>query len=200
MMNKSRSEAKTPSTAGPHGPRLNYISMRIYFATHGTTTDNEEKIASGWKDVGLSELGTKQARELKEVFSKILVDIICCSDLQRSINSAKLAFGDKVQMIIDKRLRELNYGDYNGQPSEIVETMKIKHISVPFPNGESYNQAMERVHEFYKEIRLTHLKEAILVIGHRATQYGLDTIVNGKSLEELLKTKFKWQSYWLYEY
>jgi broad specificity phosphatase PhoE len=31
--------------------------MKIYFATHSTTKDNENNIASGWNNVELSELG-----------------------------------------------------------------------------------------------------------------------------------------------
>lgn len=42
--------------------------MKIYFAAHSTTTDNEAEIASGWKDVALSELGIKQSKELKKTF------------------------------------------------------------------------------------------------------------------------------------
>ncbi len=38
--------------------------MKIYFATHSTSEDNEAKISSGWKDAKLSELGIKQAKEL----------------------------------------------------------------------------------------------------------------------------------------
>jgi len=55
--------------------------MKIYFATHSTTTDNEAGIVSGWKDVELSELGIKQAKEIKERFKNIKIDLICCSDL-----------------------------------------------------------------------------------------------------------------------
>ena len=172
--------------------------MHIYFAAHGTTTDNENKIASGWKDAELSELGKKQAKELGAIFSNIPIDIVCCSDLQRAVSTAKLAFGEKLPIIVDKRLRELNYGDYSGKPSEIVEPMKAQHIKEPFPNGESYEQAVTRTQEFYKELRQKHLDKIILVIGHRATQYGLETLANGKGLEELLNTKFKWQPYWEY--
>lgn len=38
--------------------------MKIYFAAHATTIDNEANLSSGWKDVGLSKLGVKQAKEL----------------------------------------------------------------------------------------------------------------------------------------
>jgi broad specificity phosphatase PhoE len=173
--------------------------MHIYFATHGTTTDNEHKIASGWKDAELSESGKTQAKELGETFKNIPIDIICCSDLERSLNTAKIAFGEKYPIIIDKRLRELNYGDHNGKPSETVEAMKISRIHEPFPNGESYEQAVARTHEFYKELKQKYPGKTVLVIGHRATQYGLEVLINGKTFEELLNVKFKWQPYWEYE-
>ena len=172
--------------------------MKIYFVTHSASKDNEAKISSGWKDVELSELGIQQAKELGERFKNIKIDLICCSDLKRAVDTVKIAFGDKIPIIIDKRLRELNYGDFNGKPSEIVGPMKKERIKEPFLNGESYEQAMARVHNFYKELKKNHSKKTVLIIGHRATQFGLDTLISGKSLEECLGVPLKWQSYWEY--
>jgi len=172
--------------------------MKIYFAAHATTTDNEAKLSSGWKDVGLSELGVQQAKEMGDAFKDIKIDLICCSDLKRAVDSVKIAFGDKYPIIVDKRLRELNYGDFNGKPSEVVEPMKQEHIKEPYPNGESYEQAMVRTHDFYKELKEKHSNETVLVVGHRATQYGLDTLAGGKTIEECLSIPFKWQPYWEY--
>lgn len=174
--------------------------MKIYFATHATTTDNEAKISSGWKDVELSELGIRQAEELKDIFKDIHIDLICCSDLKRAVDTAKIAFKDKIPTIIDKRLRELNYGDFNGEPAEIVGPMKIRKIKEPFPNGESYEQAIKRTHGFYKELKKNHSDKTVLIVGHRATQYGLDTLTGGKTIEECLSTSFKWQPYWEYNF
>ena len=95
--------------------------MKIYFVAHGATKDNEAKIASGWRDAELSELGIKQAKESGERFKDVKIDLICCSDLKRAADTVKIAFGDKYPIIADKRLRELNYGDFNGKPSEAVE-------------------------------------------------------------------------------
>ena len=127
--------------------------MKVYFAAHSTTTDNENEIASGWKDVELSELGIKQSKELGERFKNIKIDLICCSDLKRAVDTIKIAFGNKIPVIVDKRLRELNYGDFNGKPSKIVSAMKDGAMKEPFPKGESYDQAMVRLHEFYKELK-----------------------------------------------
>ncbi len=172
--------------------------MKIYFATHAATKDNEAKISSGWKDAELSEMGTKQAEELGERFKEIQSDLICCSDLKRAMDTVKIAFGDKVPVIIDKRLRELNYGDFNGKSSEIVESMKEERIKEPFPNGESYEQAIKRTHEFYRELKEKYPDKIVLVVGHRATQYGLDTLCGDKTIEECLNIPFQWQPYWEY--
>ena len=172
--------------------------MKIYFAAHSTTIDNEAKLASGWKDDELSTLGIQQSKELGERFKDIKVDLICCSDLKRAVDTVQIAFGDRVPVIIDNRLRELNYGDFNGKSSDIVGSMKFKAIKEPFPNGESYKQAMARVHEFYKELNENNPDKIILVVGHRATQYGLDTFA-GKTLDECLSIPFKWQPYWEYD-
>ena len=172
--------------------------MKIYFAAHATTKDNEAKIASGWSDTELSDLGIKQAKELGETFKDTKLDIVCCSDLKRAIDTVKIAFDGKHQVISDSRLRELNYGDFNGKLSTIVEPMKMQHIKDPFPNGESYEQAVARVQGFYKELKEKYPNKVVLVVGHRATQYGLDTLT-GKTLDELLRTPFKWQPHWEYE-
>jgi broad specificity phosphatase PhoE len=172
--------------------------MKVYFAAHATTKDNEAKVASGWSDTGLSDLGNRQAKELGETFKDIKLDLVCCSDLRRAVDTVKIAFENKYPVVTDKRLRELNYGDCNGTPSAIVEPMKITHIEEPFPNGESYEQAVARVQGFYGELKEKYSDKAVLVVGHRATQYGLDVLA-GKTLQELLDNPFKWKPYWEYE-
>ena len=171
--------------------------MKIYFSPHSTSYDNEAKIASGWKDVELSPLGIEQSKELGERFKNMKIDLICCSDLKRAVDTVRIAFGDTIPIIIDKRLRELNYGDFDGKSKDIVSSMKQNAIKNPFPNGESYEQAMVRTHEFYNELKEKYSDKTILVVGHRATHYGLETLA-GKTLEECLAPEFKWQPYWEY--
>ncbi len=173
--------------------------MKIYFATHATSLDNELEISSGWHDVGLSDLGKKQAAELKQHFWNIKIEQIFCSDLKRAYETAQIAFGDTHKIIRDQRLRELNYGDYNGKPTAIVGPLQKQHFETPFPNGESYEQAEQRMHQFLQEIKEKYPEQTILIIGHRATHYGLDTFTGRRTLEEGVNEKFIWQPYWKYE-
>jgi len=78
--------------------------------------------------------------------------------------------------------------------------MKKKHIKEPYPNGESYEQAVARVQDLYKELKEKYPDKIVLVVGHRATQYSLDTLIGGKTIEECLNTSFKWQPYWEYNF
>src|SRR3989344_3059052 len=102
------------------------MSVKITYFVHGTTTDNEKEISSGWFDVGLSELGVKQSIDLKDQIKDKKFDVVFCSDLKRAVDSAKLTFKGVVPIISDVRLRECNYGKYNAQSSKSVAIVAHK--------------------------------------------------------------------------
>lgn len=172
--------------------------IKIIFEAHGTTFDNESHLSSGHNDVGLSPIGIQQSKEMGERYKDEQFDAIFCSDLQRAYKSAEIGFGDKFPIIKDSRLRECNYGDFTQNPSEIVDEQKLKRIHEPFPNGESYVETTARMKNFLEELSMDYDGKKIMIIGHRATQYGLDNLINGDSLEKLVSTKFKWQTGWEY--
>lgn len=173
--------------------------MTIVFEAHGTTVDNETHLSSGHFDVDLSPLGIQQSKELGERYTHDNFDTIFCSDLQRSYKTAEIAFGEKLPIIKDSRLRECNYGDMTRHPSDEVEAEKPKRIKEPFPNGESYEQTTARVRSFLQDLLKNYDGKKVMIIGHRATQYGIENVINGKSLEELINTPFKWQPGWGYQ-
>ncbi len=171
----------------------------IIFETHGTTLDNEAHLASGHYDVALSPLGEKQSREMGERYQNDKFDAVFCSDLERSYESAEIAFGDKFPIIKDARLRECNYGDFTRKPSEEVEKEKLNRIRKSFPNGESYEQASERIKSFLQDLLKNYDGKRVMIIGHRATQYGLENLIKGVPLEEVVPAPWKWQPGWTYE-
>lgn len=172
--------------------------VTIIFESHATTKDNEAKLAAGWYDVALSKLGEQQARELGERYVNQPFDTIFCSDLQRSYTTAQLAFGDKYPIIQDKRLRECNYGDMNRTPKDAVDTYKAQAITTPYPDGESYLDTAERMKSFLQGLFKEYDGKTVMIIGHRATQYGLDQWIKGMSLKEAVLAPWKWQPGWEY--
>jgi broad specificity phosphatase PhoE len=173
--------------------------IAIIFEPHGTTFDNEAHLASGWNDVALSPLGERQSKEMGERYKNDSFDAIFCSDLQRSYKSAEIAFGDKFPIVKDARLNECNYGDFTRKPSSEVDVQKPQRINVPFPNGESYVQTTERMRSFLQNLLKNYDGKKIMIVGHRATQYGLENLIKGISLERVIPAPWKWQPGWVYE-
>lgn len=179
------------------------MPISITYFVHGTSTDNESLISSGWSDSPLSALGKKQSVELKDRIKGENFDVVFCSDLKRASDSAKLAFGEETTIIQDDRLRECNYGTYNGQPSAIVEPMQEQKITERFEEGESYEDVKTRMANFLEFLKQNYKGKKVAIVSHKAPQLALDVILKGKTWEEAFaedwrKTK-SWQPGWGYE-
>lgn len=180
------------------------MSVHITYFVHGTTTDNEQHISSGWKDVELSELGRKQSIELKEQTKGKKFDVVFCSDLKRAHDSAKLAWEGVYEIIPDARLRECNYGKLNGASSDIVEpTQEDEAITKPFPEGESYEDVKDRIADFLTFLKQNYDGKRVAIVAHKAPQLSLDVLLKGKTWKQALaddwrKTK-EWRPGWEYE-
>lgn len=174
--------------------------VKIFFESHGTTYDNENDVSSGHADTKLSPLGKSQAKELGERYKDKHLDAIFCSDLSRSYETGEIAFGEKgIPIIKDKRLRECDYGDFTQHPSKEVKALKKKYIKTPFPNGESYEQTAERMKDFLTNLLLNYDGKTVMIIGHRATQYGLEHWIRGIRLEKIVIAPWQWQPGWTYQ-
>jgi broad specificity phosphatase PhoE len=175
--------------------------ITITYFVHGTTTDNEAELATGWLPGELSEIGIQQSKALGEQVAGQQFDIVFCSDLTRAIDTAQLAFGSKYQIVQDDRLRECNYGDYNGMPHTFKDTMS-DYIDTPFPHGESYKDVEQRMRSFCQFVNATYAGKHIAVVAHQAPQLALEVIANGKSWPEAIGQDWrrtgKWQPGWQY--
>jgi broad specificity phosphatase PhoE len=171
----------------------------LIFETHATSLDNEAGSASGWFDVALSPTGEQQARELGARRRDDQLAAIFCSDLSRSFRTAEIAFGDRsIPIIRDARLRECDYGDFTRRPTQEIEQRRLKHLMEPFPNGESYQQVVDRVSGWLRESLPDIVAATVLVIGHRATFYALEHLLNGVPLHEAMTSPWTWQPGWSY--
>lgn len=177
------------------------MSVKITYFVHGTTTDNEKHVSSGWNDVDLSELGIKQSEELT-LKNTEKFDVVFCSDLKRAIHTAEISFRDKFPIVVDERLRECNYGDYNGKSSEIVEPLQEKMIDRQFPNGESYRDVEKRIKSFLDDVKNKYDGKNIAIVAHKAPQLALEVILNGLSWDEAFandwRKKGEWRAGWEY--
>jgi len=174
-------------------------TLTLVFETHATTVDNEAGLASGWFDVALSTAGEQQARMLGARRRDDHLAVVFCSDLIRSFRTAEIAFGDRSLPIVrDARLRECNYGDLTRRPTSEIESQRLRHLDEPFPNGESYQQVVERISGWLGEVTRQFAARTVLVIGHRATFFALEHLLNGVTLRDAVTSPWTWQPGWTY--
>jgi broad specificity phosphatase PhoE len=178
------------------------MSVRITNFAHGTTTDNEADIATGWLPGVLSEKGIRQAKELGPLVADRHFDAFFTSDLQRAIDSSNLGFGDTYEIIQDARLRECNYGDLCGKKDVFKDDM-VPFIDTPFPNGESYKDVEKRMRSFVEFLKEHYDGKHVAILSHQGPQLALDVILRGKTWEEAIAEDWRkrkaWQPGWDYE-
>lgn len=174
--------------------------VSIIFESHATSVDNKAGRASGWNNPKLSSKGVQNAKDLGKRRPQKNLDAVFCSDMERAYRTAVLAYGDDPGFVFqDWRLRECDYGDFTLKPKEVISEERIKRIDRPFPNGESYQDCMRRMKAFLDDLKAKFDGKKVMVIGSRATHYGLEHWLTGKSLEECITEAWEWQPGWEYQ-
>jgi len=115
------------------------------------------------------------------------------------VETAEIAFGATgLDIVQDRRLRECDFGELNGMPVSELEAIRSRHIDEPFPGGESYRQVVSRVGELLDELVHERPSQRIILIGHSATRWALDHLLDETPLESLVDAPFEWQEGWEY--
>jgi broad specificity phosphatase PhoE len=116
------------------------------------------------------------------------------------METAEIAFANTdLPILLDWRLRECDYGQLNGGPAERVGAELKSRIYQPFPGGESYRDVVTRMERFLDDLFLRWDATRVLVIGHAATRWSLQHLVDGDALEDVVGAPFRWQEGWEYE-
>ncbi|MCT9934953.1 histidine phosphatase family protein [Planotetraspora sp. A-T 1434] len=167
------------------------------YETHSTTTDNEAGIATGWLAGELSPRGREEAGELGARRRDDGLAAVFTSDLQRSVQTAEIAFAGS-GLYQDVRLRECDYGQWNGMPVAMFDGERSRRIEVPWPGGQSYRQVVDQTRDFLRDLSEAWDGDRVLVIAHSANRWALDHLLNGAALEQLVDAPFVWQEGWTY--
>ncbi len=175
------------------------MAIEIVLETHSTSEDNERGIAAGWNHSRLLDTGRAQAGALGVRRRNDGIRAVFTSDLRRAVETAQIAFATtSIPVFTDWRLRECDYGEWNGSPRQQVHGSRHLYLNVPYPGGESWRQAVARVGRFLGDLPLRWDGARVLVIGHIATRWAFEHYLNGVPLETLAEAPFVWQEGWEY--
>ncbi|MGL9755990.1 histidine phosphatase family protein [Enterococcus sp. DIV0197] len=97
--------------------------VEIYLARHGKTMLNTTDRSQGWIDAPLTPAGIAVAEDLGRGLADVDFDAVYSSDSGRAVETATLVLKNNGQeklldtLHTDKRLREFNFGTYEGIPN-----------------------------------------------------------------------------------
>jgi broad specificity phosphatase PhoE len=173
------------------------MTVEIVYETHAITEDNENGIATGRLPGRLSERGRLVARELGERRRDDGLAAVFTSDLDRAVETARIAFADvEIPTFQDRRLRECDYGELNGRPLTDFPMPRSQFIDRPFPGGQSYQEVVDVTRGFLADLAEAWNGKRILIIAHSANRYALQALLGGTSIEDEIDGPFLWQPGW----
>ena len=144
--------------------------MKIIVVRHGESTLNSKNLICGVTNARLSSVGYKQAIQLKQELKKYVIDYIYCSPLIRAKQTTNIiSEGMNIPYIIDERIMERNYGDFEGKDCNNPKYIALKWelgYKMPGKEGESIFHMIQRVYNFLDEIVCKHQKKTVLVVCH----------------------------------
>jgi len=148
--------------------------MRLILVRHGQTDWNTAQRFQGQSDIPLNELGRRQADALANRLSAQPIDVIYSSDLQRAFDTASLIARGKIEVRADARLREVNFGDWEGLT---YNEIKIKYPdaftawendvckNAP-PKGETLEQLTVRTQSILTDLHEKYQDQTVLLVAH----------------------------------
>lgn len=172
--------------------------MKLTLVRHCEVDERYKNCYNGHNDIGLSENGEVQAKELCEELDALEFDAVFCSDLKRTKESLKHSLHVKSAIYTDK-LREKSWGEHEGMSyDEIALREKTEYINflqwIDVLGGEPYEDYIKRVKEFFLYYLPSLKKENILVITHAGVIRVLLSIIYDISLEEAFSVKVAYNS------
>ena len=164
--------------------------MKIYIVRHGQVPHNALK-QYNTTDEDLTDLGIKQAEELRDKIKDMKFDVIICSPLNRAKHTAEI-ININNKIIYDDRIRERSCGDLSVKSLEVTNREEYWNYNTTIKYGTSENIKLffDRVYNFLDELK-TKDYERVLIVAHsgvsKAFNGYFEGIKDGKFLNRGLK-------------
>ena len=139
----------------------------LYFMRHTTTEMNQYKVWSGRTDCDITPEGVALAKKNFSYTSHDF-DHFYCSTLKRTKQTLDAIIPYQTP-IIDERIIERDFGDWEGLPYSIIDDKTIELYiqgKVQPPNGETYQEVKERLISFVEDMFKQYQNQRILVVTH----------------------------------
>jgi probable phosphoglycerate mutase len=154
------------------------MSLTLYLIRHGETLYSQTGGYCGELDPELTDAGKQMAEALAVAYCSTPWEAIYVSPMKRTIATAKpLCDAVGLEMQLRDGLKEIRYGEWEGQTSEYVKAHYAEAyenwLTEPAwnapPGGETSVQIASRASTVIAEIEQKYTNGNVLVVSHKAT-------------------------------
>lgn len=171
--------------------------MSIFIVGHGQTDLNLKKKIQGRVDSPLNESGKKQASETRKKLLNVNIDLIICSPLLRTKETANIINKDRnIPIVYDERIIERSFGKLEGCEIEKIDFNSYwdYYKNLQDNDIESMHQLFDRVYLFLVDIKNKYKNKNILIVSHGGVGMPIDcffshNIPKGSLMEAGLQLK-----------
>lgn len=153
--------------------------MDIYLIRHGQTDTNLKKLVNGRNDEPLNENGIKQAESFINIIENFKIDLIICSPIARTKQTAQIINQKDIDIIYDDRIVEREMKETMYKPIEEISQDETLYKLDDYKNKrfEPFGIVYERVLDFLKDIKEKYEGKNILIISHGDILYAMRMIL-----------------------
>lgn len=150
-------------------------NTRLLLIRHAEPEAEARGRCYGTLDIGVSDEGLRQADRLARALAEVGLAAIYTSPRRRALQTASaLGRVHGLAPVVDERLCEIDFGDFEGRTYEEVERehpdLFRRWMETPteieFPNGESYERFQARALLALASILDNHRRDTVAVVTH----------------------------------
>lgn len=162
--------------------------MKICLVRHGQTESNFEGIIQGRENVELNDTGRRQCQKLALKIKDKKYDYCYMSPMLRTVETAILLIGDRVETIPDNRLIEREMGEITNKSRDLYDTKKYWDYNLNSGDlgVEKVQDIFDRCRDFLKYIINKHEGATIMIVSHSAIIRAIRHILLGTDVNSNL--------------
>jgi len=164
--------------------------MKLYVTRHGETEWNALEKISGVTDIGLAPAGLVQARDLAERCAAAGdITRIIASPMQRAqITAGEVAKRLGLPVQTDERLREWDYGSFEGKPRQTPGFPEAKAAwGCKMPDGgESVFQIVQRTYNVIDDVKRLYPADNVLLVCHGGICRVIDSYFHDMTVQRFM--------------
>ena len=179
------------------------MKNQYFVLRHGESLKNVKGFESCWPEktrIPLTKKGKKQIKEAVRKAKSKKINLIFASDILRAKQTAEIVGRELgIKPKLDKRLREINIGIFNGQSvkefgkfwnnGDFLSPLKYysKRFQISAPKGENYQDVEKRLASFIKETEKKYKEKNIIIVSHQRPLTLLEKVLYGYDLKKFVK-------------